>query len=404
MGEVSRAFARGDYQAAYDLLKKRYPTHLATRVYQELLELEPAHRHFRLGEDEHPNGRLTDRELDVLFGASRGETVTEIADRHSVSVETVKSQRATVMRKLEAVSMTHAVGSPTGEVCFRSVRVTDRDRVYALLRSLNDWVPCPRTWTGSMVGRSAKPGLVATSKEQCPACHGEGTVHVSARKPEQTCERCTGAGKIIVDRYDDWLGIETPQAGVRIAPGSAWRKHRDEERRRDEEIRRLARLIGAWHGHEESNAYGWEKAKERQYEAGSYPELDHCLQALRAVRPLAYELVMRTVVSGETTVTEGLSRRVDEVVDALARALPKPIRVPPWLRHQEEQAQARKTSLHYGRTNGHEQQRRSRNTVIWRLRNEGLTLSEIGRRVALQKSQVADILAGMQAAMVASGP
>jgi DNA-binding NarL/FixJ family response regulator len=52
---------------------------------------------------------LTDVELDVLEDAAHGMTVGETAASRHKSVQTVKSQRKSILAKLDARNMTHAV-------------------------------------------------------------------------------------------------------------------------------------------------------------------------------------------------------------------------------------------------------------------------------------------------------
>ena len=63
----------------------------------------------RLGADGSEATTLTPAELDVLQGAAQGETVEETAQRTGRAVETIKSQRKSAMRRLNARSITHAV-------------------------------------------------------------------------------------------------------------------------------------------------------------------------------------------------------------------------------------------------------------------------------------------------------
>jgi RNA polymerase sigma factor (sigma-70 family) len=63
----------------------------------------------RLGADGPERTALTPAELDVLQGAAQGETVEETAQRTGRAVETIKSQRKSAMRRLNARSITHAV-------------------------------------------------------------------------------------------------------------------------------------------------------------------------------------------------------------------------------------------------------------------------------------------------------
>jgi RNA polymerase sigma factor (sigma-70 family) len=70
----------------------------------------------RLGADSPEGTALTPAELEVLEGAAQGETVEETAQRTGRAVETVKSQRKSAMRRLDARSITHAVFLAYGEI------------------------------------------------------------------------------------------------------------------------------------------------------------------------------------------------------------------------------------------------------------------------------------------------
>lgn len=53
--------------------------------------------------------KLSKRELEVLVGIASGLTEQQLADKYIASVNTIKSQRATVIRKLGAINSSHAV-------------------------------------------------------------------------------------------------------------------------------------------------------------------------------------------------------------------------------------------------------------------------------------------------------
>jgi len=57
---------------------------------------------------------LTEREFEVLDGAARGETAKETAARTYLSKETVMSYRKTVVAKLAARNLAHAVALAIG--------------------------------------------------------------------------------------------------------------------------------------------------------------------------------------------------------------------------------------------------------------------------------------------------
>lgn len=54
---------------------------------------------------------LTERQWDVLYGASHGETAAETAERLKIAVDTVKDHRKALLERLEARSMAEATGA-----------------------------------------------------------------------------------------------------------------------------------------------------------------------------------------------------------------------------------------------------------------------------------------------------
>lgn len=132
MGGVSRSLARGDRFGAFDLLVSRYPRHLALRILDEFVALEPVRVDPELAEEEPPAGppeerrqpertgvrvcsssarssAPTRRELEVLRWVAEGDDNAAIALRLSLSVETVKSHMRKVLWKLGARTRAQAV-------------------------------------------------------------------------------------------------------------------------------------------------------------------------------------------------------------------------------------------------------------------------------------------------------
>lgn len=131
MGGVSRALARGDRFAAFDLLVSRYPRHLALRILDEFVALEPVHVDPELVEEEPPPELLVPRplertgirvgapakrpsqpprrQLEVLRWVAEGDDNAAIALRLSISEETVKSHLRKLLPRLGARNRAHAV-------------------------------------------------------------------------------------------------------------------------------------------------------------------------------------------------------------------------------------------------------------------------------------------------------
>src|SRR5262245_50275313 len=90
----------------------------------------------RLGADSCEGTPLTPAELDVLQGAAEGETVEETAKRTGRAVETIRSQRKSAMRRLNARSITHAVFLAYNEIAVwrASRRKATRRRLFGGVR------------------------------------------------------------------------------------------------------------------------------------------------------------------------------------------------------------------------------------------------------------------------------
>jgi DNA-binding NarL/FixJ family response regulator len=82
---------------------------------------------------------LSASELEILGDAARGCTVSESAARRSKGAQTVKAQRASILRKLDARNMAQAVGmaAPHGLIG----HVADDDGAPARSRASRDDPP-----------------------------------------------------------------------------------------------------------------------------------------------------------------------------------------------------------------------------------------------------------------------
>jgi RNA polymerase sigma factor (sigma-70 family) len=90
----------------------------------------------RLGADSCEGTPLTPAELEVLQGAADGETVEETAKRTGRAVETIRSQRKSAMRRLNARSITQAVFLAYNEIAAwrASRRKATRRRLFGGVR------------------------------------------------------------------------------------------------------------------------------------------------------------------------------------------------------------------------------------------------------------------------------
>jgi hypothetical protein len=250
-------------------------------------------------------------------------------------------------------------------------------QVVELLRRRLDWVPGPRSWTGSVVAQGGSRGEQATEWFPCPRCSGN--------RPE-SCEMCKGAGRVKGDPYTVDAGKSAVAVGRERVTGEA----ESVRLRRDRDGRELRRLeLAALHreglvapGEREA----WELAKQALYRSGSFAELDKALARLE--RESAYDRAALEVVYGYDsplrTVGSALQTRADAAVGMVAGWMPVVIRVP---------ERVEPTCSGTGRwANGDAQRRRDRE--IWRLHTvDGLNREQIARRLGLDRSTVSRVLA-----------
>lgn len=59
--------------------------------------------------EEPPHGRLSDRELQILFLLAAGKTTTEIAEELCLSAQTISTYKARIREKMQLPSIAHAI-------------------------------------------------------------------------------------------------------------------------------------------------------------------------------------------------------------------------------------------------------------------------------------------------------
>jgi DNA-binding NarL/FixJ family response regulator len=109
-----RAFKAG---AAGYLTKESAPVELACAVrkvaaggvYVSLTMAEKLALNLNPGGDELPHQRLSDREFDVFQRLVAGQSVSDIADRLSLSVKTVSTHKTRILQKMEMQNQTELV-------------------------------------------------------------------------------------------------------------------------------------------------------------------------------------------------------------------------------------------------------------------------------------------------------
>src|SRR6185312_8313056 len=131
-----------------------------------------------------------------------------------------------------------------------------------LLRTRNDAYPSPRSAATPYTTAGPAPGR----KKTCPVCQGTGKTRL-----HQKCESCDGKGKFAVDGYTGRVSDESARKPQPMAPEAV-----------DAEISRLKSSLTISAGLTDPNeAYGWERARERQLKSGSYQHLERALETLR---------------------------------------------------------------------------------------------------------------------------
>jgi hypothetical protein len=268
------------------------------------------------------------------------------------------------------------------------VSQADLARVRFLASSLYDWARHVKTSTGMIVARGAKPGEVPSRFQPCPRCEGEGFKRV--RGIAMPCDRCAASGRIKVDAY---TGRERVAGDESLAahyehlnrdPGTKGDLRAEERERNDQE---LARMVAAQEGEDDAFT-GAISAKERQFERGSYAELERVLAAMREREWRRYRDFHRFLVYGLEIRSPRLEARVERLVFLVALRMTKPI-LPAHVPGVKETTRRR----HPEQTSKGE-----RNTEIRRLYDEGWKQARLAREFGLSQSAVSKIVAREEAA------
>jgi hypothetical protein len=172
---------------------------------------------------------------------------------------------------------------------------TERERrVVLLLESLNDYLPSPRTASGSIAAQG--PSIQTNT---CGTCSGEG------RTKYGRCHTCGGEGA--------------------HAPAM-------ESYQLDAEIARLEEDKQAREGKDRGSLYGWERERRRMEKHGDYRALRRALDLLGSMAPGRVSLVRAVHVDQvPVRLSEAVKAELADVIYCLAELMPTPIRVPSWI-------------------------------------------------------------------------
>jgi hypothetical protein len=227
--------------------------------------------------------------------------------------------------------------------------VTRRDRVKALLLSMDSYVQGPKGWwDGKMVLKADRAGRYV----RCSECAGCGRL------------RGTGHCQICLERFQAGNPMKRPRHGCRlclVCDGRGERRKRKSDPDFDSYTGMTLSDLQAKEATDapsgdtgavlrsQEGAGGeevWVKRQRRLYESGSYRELLSLLTSLRQVDLLSFALVMTWVREHDNdrfVWGPEKMRQVDAIVDVITECMPAKIRVPnslvvEWRREQKQAA------------------------------------------------------------------
>lgn len=258
--------------------------------------------------------------------------------------------------------------------------MTRTEQIEALLRSLFDYLPGPKT---AKLGDIA--GEAPTEWKACQSCGGKG----SFGKKQRRCDACKGRGQVMVDAYTgEPVGTKTQR--VRVA----------DPRRIDSELARLARDEALRRGRHLDDPFQWEADRRRYHQAGSYSALERALERLRDNLPDLYSLTMRVLVYATTPRTDQMAGPLGQAIDYLSKRMPPEIKVPKWV--GAEPVKVERDWPRGGDQTKPSAQRVERNAKIIRLAQEGTDRADIAREVGVSAATVSRVLAAVDLAGTAT--
>jgi ribosomal protein L37E len=248
--------------------------------------------------------------------------------------------------------------------------VTRIQMIEALLRSLFDYLPGPKTTRLADVA-----GEAPTQPAPCKPCGGQGTFG----KRKRQCAACGGTGTVMVDPY----------TGETVSKGKGQRVKTADPRRIDAELARLARDEAVRRGRLLDDPFQWEAERIRYRRHGSYAALERALEGLRANEPDLYSLTMRVLVYQSTPRSPEVEGPLGLALRWLDRRMPPEIRVPRWV------TQGPKADRDWPKHRGRDTRpaRKARNEQIIRLAQEGVPRARIAEEMMVSQATVSRVLA-----------
>jgi hypothetical protein len=280
--------------------------------------------------------------------------------------------------------------------------------IRALLHTLDDWVPGPKTSTGALVQRSAVKGESPSRRIPCPACDGKGRL-----KNLRICERCggnvqtgkSGRGFLEVDDYTGKEVTTEEQRGERktvicSSCGGTGKRSASSHPSKDappcDPCNGWGRVAGEKLSTQGSgpkrDMLPWERAKQAMDEAGSYRELSRIMDDLRWQNPNLHDAARRL---GQKEAGEELSQVEKWALEWISDRMPPEVKVPSFVSRRRE-SEAKKNMRWRGRQPFHEADRRERNDEIRRLFAEGWKVSRLSREFSLERRQIYNIVEGIE--------
>ena len=280
-------------------------------------------------------------------------------------------------------------------------------RVYALLRSINSWLPGPATWRQNPLCQREDSGEAPSMSVDCQTCAGKGMIGKGVKR---RCARCRGRGTRVVDAYTEREvgsedgGLIQRRRDARCDGCGGDGVHRNgrrchrcsgrgtisvaEARGRDSELERLCaneRIRAGLEGVAFSESASFER-RSRLYEQGSYDHADQALSELGLEAPSRYSALLRHVIYDDgASLSPALERQIAETVEWLAKRMPDPIRVPRWALIPER-CEKGKGRWANGQAQG------VRNDQIRKLADEGRSPTWLADEFGLSRQRVQQII------------
>lgn len=287
--------------------------------------------------------------------------------------------------------------------------MTEQELV-ALLRSSQDFVPLPETWSGGLQRRSALPGPAPGEYIECPNCDGRGKL-----RSGWTCRDCKGLGRYKIDAYtgeavgteatawSDLLRLDTVNcwkcggwgrlgAYAEARPGKDAPFCPECEGSGKEQAAFASRVVDVdarkpRHGDRDLDAL--ESQHERRDHVHAYRELAAALDELKVERPGTHFLICWIyVLEAQSPSPANAAAIMDGLEFLLARL--GDVRAPAFVSRQVTLRQAALVRAK-GKTADRKAQA-ARNAEIRRRRDEGALLRELAADFGLDKGQVSRIV------------